>query len=188
MGWPDLNSLNTFAAYVGDWKTILAGIVVILTSVGTLLKYGLAPFRWIWVKVKSARTPKDAVPKNALRFVQTEQESFWGPAGFGKEIGTQVRGHWHVTNLTKDWNFVLLKVKIRGHDHRHAHVFTSGYRDRTYSAFTPIVAGKMAQVHADFMFCPQIATGTEMLLADVIFTDNYGREYRVPSTFRFINA
>jgi hypothetical protein len=116
-----------------------------------------------------------------------------GPAGSGNEQGTQLSGHWHVTNITKpseqageNWDFVLLRVRIEGREHRNACIATSGFRERLYQQFTPIPAGKMAQAHADIMFFPAIANGTEPLHVDVIFTDNYGQEYRVPSKFRCI--
>jgi hypothetical protein len=65
-------------------------------------------------------------------------------------------------------------------------IATRGFRERLYQQFTPIPAGKMAQADADLLFFPAIADGTEPLLVDVIFTDNYGQEYRVPSKFRCI--
>jgi hypothetical protein len=108
-------------------------------------------------------------------------------------IGTSPMSPRHVTNVTKpseqlgeNWNFVLLRVRIEGHEHRHARIATSGFRERVYQQFTPIPAGKMAQADADLLFFPAIADGTEPLLVDVIFTDNYGQEYRVPSKFRCI--
>jgi hypothetical protein len=196
MSFPDLDSLNSLAAYVGDWKAIAVGAVAILSSVGTLLKYGFAPFRWIWRKMPgvSGKQKQEHVPKNALRFVQNEQRSFWGagsswgPGTSGKETGTHVCGHFHVTNIVKDWNFVLLQAKLAGYDHKHSVVATAGFRNRPYPALTPIPAGNMAQVNVNLFFYPAITKDTEPLIAEVIFTDNYGEEYRVPSTFRYVNG
>ena len=178
------------ASYVEDWKTIAAG-VVIFGAIGTLVGYGAAPFRWVWSKLTKIHK-QEAVPKDALRFVQNEQRSFWGagsswgPGTSGKETGTHVCGHFHVTNIVKDWNFVLLQVKLAGYDHKHSVVATSGFRDRPYPALTPIPAGKTAQVNVNLFFYPAITQDTEPLIADVIFMDNYGQEHRVPSTFRYV--
>src|SRR5262249_622356 len=60
---------------------------------------------------ESSRKPEANRP---LRFVQNEQQSFWGPSGSGNKPGTQVAGHWHVTN-TSDRNLVLLRVRLDGY-------------------------------------------------------------------------
>jgi hypothetical protein len=200
----DIPDLHTVASHASDWRTIGGAF-----GAGGFAawRYGSATVHWIGRSVGKLRgaaatrvddkpaadVPRDRVPKDALRFVQTEEQSFWGPAGSGNEQGTQLHGHWHVTNVTKpseqlgeNWNFVLLRVRIEGHEHRHARIATSGFRERVYQQFTPIPAGKMAQADADLLFFPAIADGTEPLLVDVIFTDNYGQEYRVPSKFRCI--
>jgi hypothetical protein len=46
----------------------------------------------------------------------------------------------------------------------------------------------MAQVSAQFGFFPAIISGTEPMVTDVIFTDNYEEEHRTPARFRFIRA
>ena len=38
----------------------------------------------------------------------------------------------------------------------------------------------MSEVFADFSFFPAICAEREPLVADVIFTDNYGEEHAVP--------
>jgi hypothetical protein len=106
----------------------------------------------------------------------------------GKEPGTQVSGHWHVTNNLLDRNFVLLRARLDGSGHQAQLVATSGFRDRVYASVTAIPAGKMAQVTATFMCFPPITSGTSPLAVDVIFTDNYEGEHRVPSRFRYVHA
>jgi hypothetical protein len=103
----DLTDPDTWklpATLIDYWKTILVGAVTILGALGTIFRWGLKPFRWALRKVKNHpdKNRQDEVPKDALRFVQNEQQSFWGPAQWGKEMATQVRGHWHVTNIVKD--------------------------------------------------------------------------------------
>ena len=186
----DPETWKPVAALVEDWRVILVGIAAIISAVGGAFRWGLKPSRWTFSRVKNHpnKRPQDEVPKDALRFVQNEQQSFWGPTQHGKEVGTQIHGHWHVTNIVKDWNFVLLHARLAGHDHKNEVVFTSGFRDRPYSQLTPVIGGKMAQVDANLFFFPAITSGEETLAADVIFIDNYGQEHRVPSRFRYIRG
>jgi hypothetical protein len=85
-------------------------------------------------------------------------------------------------------NVVLLRARLDGYGHSQQHVHTAGFRERVYPALMPVPAGKMAQVTATLFFFPPIISGTDPLVADVIFTDNYEKEHRVKSTFRFIRA
>jgi hypothetical protein len=120
-----------------------------------------------------------------LRFVQNEQQSFWGPSKRGNELGTQVAGHWHVTNTT-DRDVVLLRVRLDGYRSTFSHMATEGIRES--SSTHPIPAHRMRGVSASLTFFPPIVSGTEPLVADVIFIDNYEDEHRTRSTFRLIGA
>jgi hypothetical protein len=187
MDWTDPNTWKLPAALIDYWRTILGGVVVIGGALYTILRWGVAPVRWIWSQLaKQRRAAKPSVAR-PLRFVQSEQRSFWGPAGMGQQQGTQVSGHWHVTNMS-DRNVVLLRARLDGYVHSQQHVGTSGFRDKAYPPIMPVPAGKMAQVTADLIFFPSIISSTGPLVADVIFTDNYEEEHRVPSRFRFIRA
>jgi hypothetical protein len=99
-----------------------------------------------------------------------------------KEPGTQVAGHWHVTNTT-DQNVVLLRARLDGYSCT-SHVHTSGFRDRVYPVTTPVPAESMAQVTAQFMCFPPIITSNKPLVVNVIFTDNFEDEHRVRARFR----
>jgi hypothetical protein len=123
-----------------------------------------------------------------LRFVQNEQQSFWGPCRRGQDPGTQVAGHWHVTNTT-DRNIVLLRVRLDGYPSVFSNVMTEGMReDRLYSSTYTIPAHQMGRVSANCMFYPPIISGADPLIVDVIFTDNYENEHRARSTFPFVSA
>jgi hypothetical protein len=138
----------------------------------------------------AARSPLAQPDGNRpLRFVQNEQQSFWAPCSRGQDPGTQVAGHWHVTNTT-DRNIVLLRVRFDGHLSVFSNVLTEGMReDRLYSSTHPIPAHQMGRVSANCMFYPPIISGADPLIVDVIFTDNYENEHRTRSiTFRFVRA
>jgi hypothetical protein len=46
---------------------------------------------------------------------------------------------------------------------------------------TPILAHRMTEVFAIFQFYPGVVSGHDPLVVDVVFTDNYAEEHRVPS-------
>lgn len=134
---------------------------------------------------RSQSEPDTARP---LRFVQDEQQSFWGPSKRGNEEGTQVVGHWFVTN-TSDRSVVLLRVRLDGYPSVSSLVVTEGMREnQLYSSTYPIHAHRMARVTANFTFFPSIISGNGPLAADVLFTDNYEDEHRTRSTFHFVKA
>jgi TIR domain len=116
-----------------------------------------------------------------LRFVQDEQRSFWAS---GNEPGTQVAGHWHVTN-TSDRDVVLLRVRL-DYSSAISNVTTEGMDDDLYSPTNPIPAHRMGRVAANLLFYQSIASGSETLVADVVFTDNYEGAHRTRSTFPFV--
>jgi hypothetical protein len=178
---------KTPAALIGSWQAILVGVIAIATALGSVIRWGMKPFGWAWTKIAWPPQKPIATTSRPLRFVQTEQQSFWGPATRNRDPGTQVSGHWHVTNMS-DLNVVLLRARLDGYEAQQSHVAAYGFRDRVYSHLTPIPAGVMGQVTATFMFFPSIKTDNEPLIVDVIFTDNYEEEHRVPSRFRFIHA
>jgi hypothetical protein len=58
--------------------------------------------------------------------------------------------------------------------------------DDLYSPTNPIPAHRMGRVAANLLFYQSIASGSETLVADVVFTDNYEGEHRTRSTFPFV--
>jgi hypothetical protein len=145
---------------------------------------GLTPFRWLASKIRSKEAAVPQPPAEApLYFSTDDQASAWSPAKKDESSGTHVAGHWHVTNVSNR-DFVLLKVRLEGHEATHSHVLTKGPEEAgtaTYDSRNPCAARYMSRVMANFMFFPEICKGREPLVADVIFTDNYGDEHRVPS-------
>lgn len=184
----DLSDPDTWklpAALIEHWKTILGGLVVIGGSLGTILRWGLAPLHWLRSKIHLPRHSEGI--ERPLRFVQDERQSFWGPSARGTEPGTQISGHWLVTNTT-DRNILLVGARLDSHGQEAANLATWGFRDQVYSKFTPVPAESIAQVTVSFFCFPPIISGTQRLAVNVIFTDNYEGEHRVPSTFRCIRA
>lgn len=139
------------------------------------------PFKWVWSKIAWLRNSeaKQAAAK-PLRFIQNDFQSFWGPLTRERETGTQVFGYWHVTSIS-DRNIFLLKVRFAGHPSEYASVRTE-MRDDNNRPTDEILANQTGRVAVNFRFFPAIAIEGE-LAGNVIFTDNYGDEYQVYSTF-----
>ena len=144
------------------------------------MKWGFAPFRWITSKIAS-RKKKQPVER-PLRFAQEDHQSAWSPATAGDRHGTQVHGHWHVTNISNR-NVVLLRARLDGHGAQFSHVLAvrSDSNRREFGSNNPIPAETMSEVAADFTFFPAICHGREPFVCDVTFTDNYEEEHRVRS-------
>lgn len=93
MDWLDPNTWRTPAALLEDWRSILVGAVAIGGIVAGAFRRSR---RWVANLASKIRgTAKGA--ERPVRFVQDERRSFWGPAMNGTEPGTQIAGHWHVT-------------------------------------------------------------------------------------------
>lgn len=113
-----------------------------------------------------------------LRVVQVDSTSFWGHMRRGSELGTQISGHWHVTN-TSLRKLVLLKVRLVGYDAATSHVVTEG-PDGVYGSRI-IRPRQITAIAVNLSYFPPIIVGQKSLVADVIFTDNYEDEHRVSS-------
>jgi hypothetical protein len=182
MDWLDPAQWKDPAELIDYWKTIVVGIVAILGAFGAVLKWGFAPFRWIASQIKSRKKPPAERP---LRFVLDEHQSIWSRAKSGDRQGTNVFGHWHVTNVSGR-DVVLLRARLENYNAETSHVATKGTPDAqlmvpTFDHKNPIPAGEMSQVIAHFSFYPPICDSREPLVVDVIFTDNYEEEYRLRS-------
>jgi hypothetical protein len=189
--WSDPDTWKLPAALIDYWKTIAVGAVAIAGALGSIFRFGLKPFRWLRSKLRRRSVHwTEGGSERPLRFVQDEQSSFWAPAPAkaGQDIGNQVSGRWHVTNVS-DRNIVLLRARLHGYQAMRGNVHAHGLRDdKVYPALMPIPAEKMGRVSADLFFFPAIISGNDPLVADIIFTDNYEKEHRVPSRFRYIRA
>lgn len=188
MDWTNPDSWKLPAALIDYWKTIIGGLVVIAGGLATILKLGSQPFRWAWSKIAPKRSqPSTAVAAESshvgtrpLRFVVQDRQTFCGPARRGQEPGTQLAGHWHVTNVSGA-SLVLLKARVYGHHAEFSDVATRHSRSDMFSSRYPVLPGRMTEVGANFMFFPRIHTEGEPFVADVIFTDNYENEHRIKS-------
>jgi len=172
------------AALAEHWQKIAVAIVPVAAALGTLLKWGWAPIRWLLAQfrrpVKFGSPSRDERP---LRFVLNDQQSFWGPARSGDRAGTQVAGHWHVTNVS-DRDVVILGARLANHVAQIANVATESpiadrYGVRTFDSRNAIPANRMSEVTANLFFFPAICDGHDPLIADVIFIDNYESEHVV---------
>jgi hypothetical protein len=181
------------AALAEHWGKIAAGIVGVAAVFGPLLRWGFAPIKWLWAnfrtRAKSQPSPPDERP---LRFVPDGQLSSWGRVSRGNEPGTQVAGHWNVTNVS-DRNVVILDARLANHAAEFTLVATESavadrFGVRLFDSKNPIPAHRMSKVVATLHFFPSICDGPDPLVADVIFIDNYEREHVVrQARFRPIN-
>ncbi len=197
MDFTDPETWKSATALLDSWKGLLTAGLGLLTVIGSIWGAVSGWFRKAYLllrsKIRLARPLAAAHPEaRPLRFVQDARQSIWSscgkPSKDGPTEGTQVVGEWHVTNLT-DRNVVLLKVRLEGYEAADANAFTQGLRERVYARITAIPAGSMGRVMAHLFYFPPIISGTEALIADVIFTDNYEEEHRVPAArFRSIRS
>ena len=186
MDWFDPETWKVPAALAQHWQTIAGAIVVIGGALATVLKWGWAPIRWLAAKFRRKPSPLHERP---LRFVLNDQRSFWGQAGSGDQAGTQVYGHWNVTNVS-DRDVVILGARLANHSAQTTVVLTKNpVPDRfgvyTFGSRNPILANRMSEITITLFFFPPICDGYDPLTADVIFTDNYetlGRSHRLTSS------
>jgi hypothetical protein len=131
---------------------------------------------WRWLASKLRR----AEPERPLRFVIDDDQTFHTPVGSDERTGTHVVGVWDVTNVSNS-DFVLLKVRLGDYTSRSARVGVENDRDPAYQERGPLKARRMSKVGIELTFTPAIHRAGTALIANVIFTDNYGDEHRVPS-------
>jgi hypothetical protein len=168
MGWLDPNTWKQPAALLEDWRSLLVGGLAIITVLATIFRQIiLKPFRWIRSRLISRR----------MLFVQNEKMSFWGR----NERRTQVTGLWHVTN-SSDRDVFVLRARLEGFQADVNNVVTTEGSGGLYSPLHPVPAHQMAKVMANLF--PPITARQEPFAVDVIFTDNFGNEHRVPSRFQ----
>jgi hypothetical protein len=178
--WFDPEIWKVPAALAEHWQKIAVAIVAIVGAVGTVLKWGLAPIRWLAAKFRAIQRQPSPLDERPLRFVLDEGRSFWGPARNGDQALTQVAGHWDVTNVS-DRDVVILGARLANHSAQTTLVLTKSpvAGVRTFGSRNPIPANTMSEIMITLFFCPPICDGYDPLLADVIFTDNYEGQHIV---------
>jgi hypothetical protein len=180
VGWFDPDTWKSFADSLSLWQKIAASAVAIGGLIGTLLGWFAAPIRWLASKLRRAKpAAPSAAPERELRFVVDDHSTFHTPIGSDERTGTHVVGIWDVTNIS-DRAFVLLKVKLGGHASKSAVVGVENDRDPGWRVKGTLKAHRMSRVRIELAFTPAIHAPGEDLIVDVIFTDNYGGEHRVP--------
>jgi hypothetical protein len=164
------------------WGAILAAIVAIGTPIGAMLGWFKPLLRWFQSHTKSKVEQKDI----SLSFVQNDLHCRWQVARLNNEPGTGVHGRWHITN-NSERNVVILKARLGKRVPRFAQVSTR-HPDRKdhFRSDYPVLSHRMSEVSVDLQFYPPIAQGHEPIISDVIFTDNFGNEYRVRTHFSYI--
>jgi len=184
MDWFDPEAWKVLAALAEHWQKIAGAIVAIGGALGIVLKWGLAPIRWLAAKFRGPRACEPSPDVRPLRFVLNDGHSFWGPAGSGDQAGTQVAGQWDVTNVS-DRDVVILGARLANHSAQTTLVATKSpvvsdrFGVRTFGSRNPIPAHRMSEIMITLFFSPPICDGYAPLIADVIFTDNYEGQHVV---------
>ena len=165
------------------WQAILAVIVAIGTPIVAILWWSKPLLRWLQSRTKSKAQQKDG----SLTFVSKDLQCQWSAAIRNKQSGTFVSGYWNVTN-SSERDVVILKARLSKYPSQLAQVLTRHPDDerKAFGSNYPIYSGKMSEVSADFTFFPPIGRAPKPITSDVIFTDNFGNKYRVPTQFSFI--
>ena len=168
--------------FLTHWQAILAAIVAIGTPIGAVLVWAKPLLHWVQSRTKSKAQQKDG----SLTFVSKELQCQWSAAISNKQSGTFVSGYWNVTN-SSERDVVILKARLSKYPSQLAQVLTRHPDERkAFGSNYPIYSGKMSEVSADFTFFPPIGRAPKPITSDVIFTDNFGNKYRVPTQFSFI--
>jgi hypothetical protein len=174
----DWFSLDTLA----HWGAILTAIVAIGTPIVAMLGWFKPLLRWFGSLFKRKAQPKGI----SLSFVPNDQRCHWSVARLNDQSGTHVNGHWHVTNSSES-DVMILKARLGKYATRFAQVSTRHPEDeRPIFGNYPIQSHRMSEVSVDFTFFPPIGRAPQPIISDVIFTDNFGNEYRVRSQFSYI--
>jgi hypothetical protein len=178
--WSNPDSWKPATDLVTDWKT-LGGFG--LAIVGALWRWGSSLWRRLVSKLHRAKPAAPTVAPAAERpliFVADDHRTTHGPVGADEKTGTHVIGIWHVTNVT-DRNFVLLKVRLGNYVPKMPVAIGVQGADGRYELKGPLPAHGMSTVMIELVFEPSVHHPHEGLVADVIFTDNYGDEHPLPS-------
>ena len=169
--------------FLTHWQAILAAIVAIGTPVSAVLMWSKPLLRSFQSRTKSKAQGKDG----SLSFASKDLQCQWSGVISNKQSGTLVSGHWNVTNGSER-DVVVLKARLSKYPSRLVQVSTHHPDDQRniFGTNYPIYSGQMSEVSADFTFFPPIGRAPKPIISDVIFTDNFGSKYRVPTQFSFI--
>ena len=140
---------------------------------------------WFQSRTKSKAQQKDG----SLIFVSKDLQCQWSEAISNKQSGTFISGYWNVTN-SSERDVVILKARLSKYPSQLVQVLTRHPSDErnNFESKYPIYSDQMSEVSADFTFFPAIGRAPKPITSDVIFTDNFGNKYRVPTQFSFIGA
>ena len=182
MDWFDPNTWKPLAQLISSWQAIIGSIILIVGYVSGF-------FRWVLKQLGlfQSRTKSKVQQKGiSLSFVQSDQHCSWSVARLNEQPGTHVYGRWHVTNSSKS-DVMILKPRLGKYATRFAQVRTRHPEDeREIFGKFPVLSHQMSEVSVDFTFFPPIGRAAEPIVSDVIFTDNFGNEYRVRSQFSYL--
>ena len=173
--------------FLTHWQAILAAIVAIGTPIVAILVVAILVWpllSWVRTLFRRKAQQKDG---GSLTFVSKDLQCQWSAAIRNKQSGTFVSGYWNVTN-SSERDVVVLKARLSKYPSQLAQVLTRHPDDerKAFGSNYPIYSGKMSEVSVDFTFFPPIGRAPKPITSDVIFTDNFGNKYRVPTQFSFI--
>jgi hypothetical protein len=182
--WFDPNTWKLPAELVGDWKTILGGLVVIGGFIVSIIRWGLKPLRWLWSRFTGSEVRQKG---RSLSFVSKDLQCQWSEARGNNLTGTFVSGHWNVTNSSES-DVMILKARLSKYETQLVQVLTRHPNDkrRVFGSDYPIHSHQISEVSVAFTFFPAIGRAPKPIISDVIFTDNFENEYRVRTQFSFI--
>ena len=177
--WLSPDTWKSTADLVTDWKAL--GTFALAIG-GALWRWGGKLWRWLIPKLQPMKSAAPVVAGTADRpliFVVDDNRATHGPVGADEKTGTYVIGVWDVTNVSNS-NFVLLKVRLGNHASRSSVVGVQR-SDGAYQVKGALSARRIMTVKIEVAFTPAIHVPGKDLIEDVIFTDNYGDEHKLPS-------
>jgi hypothetical protein len=175
MDWLDLNTLTY-------WGAILAAIVAIGTPLGTIRGWLKKPLDWFRSHIKSKVRQKSV----SLIFAQSDFDCRWSEGKQNDQSATIVYGRWHVTNASES-DVTIQKARMSKYETSLVQILTGDPNARNvFGGNFPILYHNKSEVSVIFTFFPPIAQTPKPINSDVIFTDNFSNEYRVPTEFTYI--
>lgn len=182
--WSNPDSWKPAVELVKEWQTLSGFLILVM---GTVAGWATGFFRWVASKFHRTK-PAAPAAERPLRFVADDYRTTHGPIGADETTGTHVEGIFDVTNVS-DRKFVLLKVRLSNHTAFRPGLVGVRVPEGGYETKRALRTHQMSTAMIDLVFMPAIHRAGEDLIADVIFTDNYGDEHRLPSVrFRYMSS